>query len=129
MHRKRESRVAGRECAAIDRQTLLELVRRVDQWGGEDWEPAARREREGVWAIGGDPYRRVRLLHRLRDYAQILRPIVFARIGKALVGPGPDDKVERLVEALAALFLRDVVAGIVQRRGAAAATEFKPAVA
>src|SRR5271168_4368874 len=101
MYRKRERSVAGRQRAAIDRQSLLKLVRRVDQRGGEDQEPAARRERKGVGAVGSDPHRRVRLLHRLRDYGQILRPIMFARVGKALVGPGADDEVERLVEALA----------------------------
>src|SRR5205814_8375520 len=58
-----------------------------------------------------------------------LREKVFALERETLVRPRADDEIERLVEALAALLLRDPIAGIVQRRGAAADAEFEAAVA
>src|SRR6266404_8850053 len=106
VHRKSECGVASGQNVAIDRQTFLQLVRRIDQRCGEDRKFAPCRDREGVGAVGGDPHRRMGRLHRPRHDAQIMRAKMLALVGEGVVGPGLDDEVERLLEALAALLLR-----------------------
>ncbi len=132
MHRKGEGGVASgaaAQCLAINREPLFQLVRRVDQRRREDRQAAARRERKGIGAVGGDPYRRVGRLHRPRRQVQLARPEVFAAEREGFAAPRADDEVERLLEPLAAFLHRDRIAFVMQGRGAASDPEFQPSVA
>src|SRR5262249_56071288 len=74
------------------------------------------------------PDRRMRLLVRTRDDGQIVGREVLARVREAVLRPGFQDEVERLLEALAALVVADAVARVGARKAAAPDAEIHPAL-
>ena len=90
---------------------------------------APRGERERVGAIGGDANGWMRNLHGPGHDGEIPRVVVLPLVGEGLVGPRLQDEVERLLEARSALLLWDVVAGVVNRRGAPPDSELQAPVA
>ena len=84
--------------------------------------------RKRVGTVGGNPHRRVRLLHRPRHQRKLARLKVFPVKGKGVVCPRRKNEFERLVEAPAALLGRDAITRVVSR-DTATNPEFKATVA
>src|SRR6266851_713853 len=110
-------------------QVLAQLRGRIDKRRGEDRESEASGDRERIRTVGGETNRRMRFLHRPGNDLKVLRVKIFSLVGEAFIRPRETDYGEGLLEALAAFFLWDVVADVVDRRGSAADAEFEPPMA
>src|SRR5262249_57114234 len=75
------------------------------------------------------PDRRMRLLVRARNDGQIVGREVLAGVREPFLGPGFQDEVERLLEALAALVVAHAVARVGTRKAAAPDAEVETALA
>jgi hypothetical protein len=84
----------------------------------------------GLDAVSGDAHlvhRRVGLLHRARDNVGVLDREEASVVGEALLGPRVHEDVDGLLEALAALLLRDLIATELRGPVAAAHTHVQAA--
>src|SRR5215469_92606 len=120
---------AGAQSLAIALQAGFEPFGRIDQRRGENRQTAPPCERKSLGAVGGDAHRRVGCLYRTRDHTQITGTKIFAVERKRLALPRRQDEVERFLEALAALFLRDIEPDVIERERAAPDPEFEPSIA
>src|SRR5262249_8444727 len=83
----------------------------------------------GVDAGGGDADRRKRLLSRLWHQRHLVAGKILSAVREAFLGPGAFDDLERLGEALAALFIGNAVGLVSVGKPAASDTENEASIA
>src|SRR5262249_55585032 len=96
---------------------------------GDERKSHAPDHRKRVGRRRRHPDRRMRLLERARDDGEIVGREVLAGVREAFLGPGLQNEVERLLEALAALVVAHAVPRVGARKTAAPDAEVETALA
>src|SRR5215510_3950488 len=132
MHGKRQRNVLlypRFEGLAVHRHIFAELIRGIDQRRSKERHSQSPSDGEGIRAVSGETNRWMGFLQGFRNNGQIFSLKVFPTIRETLVRPGFENHFERFLEPLAALFLRYIIANVMDRRGSATLPELKASAA